>query len=107
MNRKSIDEINSDELDRLYDRLEEYRDSRRRWMEAAYQDRHAAVAASAAVERVRALHQPMGRGPFTVCTHCSGWNGVRCLGVVTPHPCDTLTALDAQPAPDSATAAGP
>jgi len=48
-----------------------------------------------AVKRVRALHQPMQRGPFTICMRCSGWDGEwRCLGVVTDYPCDTLAALD-------------
>lgn len=41
-----------------------------------------------------ALHQPMQRGPFTICAHCSGWDGKwRCLGVVTDYPCPTITAL--------------
>ncbi|MFD4547226.1 hypothetical protein [Streptomyces sp. NPDC058466] len=47
------------------------------------------------VAAVRALHQPMQRGPFTICAHCSGWDGEwRCLGVVTNYPCPTLRALD-------------
>jgi hypothetical protein len=47
--------------------------------------------------RIRALHQPMQRGPFTICAHCSGWDGEwRCLGVVTNYPCPTLRALDAE-----------
>jgi hypothetical protein len=51
----------------------------------------------AAVDRVRALHQPMQRGPFTICTHCSGWDGKwRCLGVVTDYPCATLRALNGE-----------
>jgi hypothetical protein len=52
-----------------------------------------------ALERVRALHQPMERGPFTICAHCSGWDGKwRCLGVVTDYPCPTVRALDGEPA---------
>lgn len=51
-----------------------------------------------AVAAVRALHQPMQRGPFTICAHCSGWDGKwRCLGVVTDYPCPTIRALDAEP----------
>ncbi|MFD4569351.1 hypothetical protein ACFWOX_33940 [Streptomyces sp. NPDC058467] len=47
------------------------------------------------VAAVRALHQPMQRGPFTICAHCSGWDGEwRCLGVVTNYPCPTLRALN-------------
>lgn len=54
------------------------------------------------LERVHALHQPMRRGPFTICAHCSGWDGKwRCLGVVTDHPCPTLQALDPRPADDT------
>jgi hypothetical protein len=53
----------------------------------------------AAAARVRALHQPMQRGPFTICAHCSGWDGKwRCLGVVTDYPCPTVRALDGEPA---------
>jgi hypothetical protein len=49
--------------------------------------------------RVSALHQPMQRGPFTICAHCSGWDGEwRCLGVVTNYPCPTIRAL-AEPSP--------
>jgi hypothetical protein len=64
----------------------------------------------AGVAAVRALHQPMERGPFTICAHCSGWDGKwRCLGVVTDYPCPTLRALDGEqatvlPAPDQQTA---
>jgi hypothetical protein len=48
---------------------------------------------------VRALHQPMERGPFTICAHCSGWDGKwRCRGVVTDYPCPTVRALDDPPA---------
>lgn len=56
--------------------------------------------AEAAIERVRALHQPMERGGFVICSHCSGWNGVRCLGLVRDYPCDTLIAVD-EPARDA------
>lgn len=60
-----------------------------------------------AIGRVQNLHQPMQRGGQTICAHCSGWTGTRCTGVVTPHPCPTLQALD-QPThttqPDEGTA---
>ncbi|MEU7010387.1 hypothetical protein [Streptomyces sp. NPDC046332] len=52
--------------------------------------------AEAKLERVRALHQPMARAGFTICARCSGWNGVRCLGLVADYPCDTIAALDEQ-----------
>ncbi|WP_141747604.1 hypothetical protein [Streptomyces nanshensis] len=42
----------------------------------------------------RALHQPMNRDRTLICAHCSGWNGVRCRGVVTFWPCPTAAALD-------------
>jgi len=45
--------------------------------------------------QLRTLHAPMARGGVQICTNCSGWNGVRCLGLVTEWPCDTLTAFDA------------
>ena len=45
--------------------------------------------------KLHLLHAPMTRGGVQICTNCSGWNGVRCLGLVTEWPCDTLTAFDA------------
>jgi hypothetical protein len=61
-----------------------------------------AAAYRAAEARVRALHQPMERGPFTICAHCSGWDGKwRCLGVVTNYPCPTLRAMAEPPAADA------
>ncbi|GAA2457153.1 helix-turn-helix transcriptional regulator [Streptomyces macrosporus] len=62
---------------------------------ALYAERERAERAEAAVERVRALHQPLTRAGTTCCAHCSGWDGrFRCHGVVTPWPCPTLAALD-------------
>jgi hypothetical protein len=60
---------------------------------------------TAAINRVRALHQPMQRGALTICAHCSHWDEKRqrCLGVLTDYPCDTLHAL-AAPAPGTAPA---
>lgn len=50
-----------------------------------------------------ALHQPMQRGPFTICEHCSGWDGKwQCRGVVTDWPCPTMRAVDATAAVPSA-----
>ena len=111
MNRIPLDEMTSDQLDALYERLEQagrdVDDMANAAARLATLARKRAETAETAIERVRALHQPMGRGPFTVCTHCSGWNGFRCEGVVTPHPCPTLEALDAQPAPETSTATAP
>jgi hypothetical protein len=56
----------------------------------------------AAVDAVRKLHQPMERGPFTICAHCSGWDGKwRCLGVVANYPCPTLRAMAERQAADA------
>lgn len=40
------------------------------------------------------LHAPLLRGGIQVCTVCSGWNGVRCTGLVTEWPCPTLDIFD-------------
>jgi hypothetical protein len=71
---------------------------------AAYDNsRTPATSRAAALERVRALHQPMQRGPFTICAHCSGWDGEwRCRGVVTDYPCPTISALPAAKPADRA-----
>lgn len=45
--------------------------------------------------RLRALHAPMMRGGVEICRECSGWNGTRCAGLVTPYPCPTIDAIDA------------
>lgn len=65
--RKTLDQMNSDDLDQLHD----------------------------ALDRARALHQPMLRGVLTVCGHCSHWDEhrQRCFGVLTDWPCPTTTAL--------------
>lgn len=44
--------------------------------------------------KLLALHEPMQRGGIPICTSCSGWNGTRCLGLVTEWPCPTLDAFD-------------
>jgi hypothetical protein len=92
--RHTASSITDDALDALYANASKGWRRSDIWKAKAVEietDRDRAVAA---IERARALHKPMGRGPFTVCTHCSGWDGNRCLGVVTPYPCDTITALD-------------
>lgn len=40
------------------------------------------------------LHYPVQRGSIAACAECSGWNGRRCVGLVTPWPCPTLEVLD-------------
>lgn len=53
--------------------------------------------------KLRTLHSPMVRGGIQICTSCSGWNGVRCVGLVTEWPCETLDAFDTTfPAKDTA-----
>jgi hypothetical protein len=64
--RPSINDLTSDQLDTLY----------------------------AAIDAVRALHQPMQRGGRAICGHCSDWDGFRCRGVVADFPCPTVQALD-------------
>jgi hypothetical protein len=44
--------------------------------------------------KLTALHHPVQRGSIAACAECSGWNGRRCTGLVTPWPCPTLDALD-------------
>lgn len=44
--------------------------------------------------KLHGLHAPMLRGGIQICTGCSGWNGRRCLGLVTEWPCPTLEAFD-------------
>ncbi|WP_030917401.1 hypothetical protein [Streptomyces sp. NRRL B-24720] len=44
--------------------------------------------------RLAVIHQPVQRGAIAVCGECSGWNGTRCLGLVTPWPCPTIDAVD-------------
>ncbi|MET9436939.1 hypothetical protein [Streptomyces sp. NPDC006551] len=77
---------------KLHTRIDEYRDSRRRWMDAAYADRRCALEqqqraeqAEAKVERVRALH----RNDAGLCAECTGSHG-------EPSPCATIRALDEQ-----------
>lgn len=86
-----LDAMTSDQLDDLYDQLER---AQRVAMD---------VLDDGPLERVRNLHQPMQRGALTICAHCSHWdaNRQRCHGVLTDYPCDTVTALDARPEPDT------
>lgn len=57
------------ERDRLAKRIGEYRASRRRWMDAAYRDRHAAVYAHAALQRLDGIATAwLERLPETVRT---------------------------------------
>ncbi|MFE6103211.1 hypothetical protein ACFVQ4_25085 [Streptomyces laurentii] len=54
--------------------------------------------AEAAVERVRALHQPV-TSPYdgrTICTDCSGYGTGSCDAPPQPYPCPTIRALEPQ-----------
>ncbi|MGW0537836.1 hypothetical protein [Streptomyces sp. NPDC003032] len=92
--RYTADSITDDALDALYRRVETLEHV------AAGNKRHVQLVvpdlqrAEAAIERVRTLHRPMDRAGFVICAHCSGWNGVRCLGLLRDYPCDTVAALD-------------
>lgn len=51
--------------------------------------------------RLMRLHAPMWRGGIEICRECSGWDGFRCRGLVTPYPCPTVDAIDTRPEPAS------
>lgn len=84
--RVSINDLTSDQLDDLYDRMEAAEETYSTWQRRAQRS-------LARIEAARALHQPMQRGPQTICARCSGWDGRRVLGVLTDYPCATLRAL--------------
>jgi hypothetical protein len=48
-------------------------------------------------QRLRILHTPVLRGGVEVCRECSGWDGQRCRGLVTPYPCPTVEVVDGPP----------
>ncbi|MFM9373201.1 hypothetical protein [Streptomyces sp. Da 82-17] len=58
--------------------------------------------AEAALNRVRALHQPLEHAGLVLCAHCSGWNGMWLFNGARNYPCDTLTALTEPSEPPSA-----
>jgi len=100
--RHTASTITDDALTALYERLDAAEASETQRQLAVARDALAsatarAARAEAALDRVRALHQPLTRAGTTCCAHCSGWDGrFRCHGVVTPYPCPTLAALDPQ-----------
>ena len=49
-----------------------------------------------AIVRVRALHTAVHYAGHPICAHCSGWNGVRCLGLMQAYPCPTI--IEGKPA---------
>ncbi|MFF4489463.1 hypothetical protein ACFY0F_23690 [Streptomyces sp. NPDC001544] len=105
--RKTASTITDTELDQLYARLDQAETEARWHAEAESADIAAGSYAGrveelqAAITRVRAVHQPISRAGFLICAHCSGWNGIRCIGLVRDYPCDTIAALD-EPAPTGA-----
>ncbi|MGW5173180.1 hypothetical protein ACWERY_02280 [Streptomyces sp. NPDC004082] len=50
--------------------------------------------AAALRRKIAELHYPVQRGPIAACAECSGWNGRRCVGLVTQWPCPTLEAVN-------------
>lgn len=58
------------------------------------------LAAAKRIQRLKQalyeLHAPMWRGGVEICSECSGWDGFRCRGVVTPFPCPTVDVVDVQ-----------
>lgn len=45
-------------------------------------------------DAVRALHTLMLRGGLEICRECSGWDGRRYRGALTPWPCPTVRAAE-------------
>lgn len=93
--RIRLDNLTSDQLDDLYDRLEAAEETYNTWQRRAQRS-------LARIEYTRSLHTPLQRASL-ICARCSGWDGRRVLGVLTDYPCATLTALGhpnpAQPNP--------
>jgi hypothetical protein len=58
------------------------------------------LAAAKRIQRLKQalyeLHAPVWRGGVEICSECSGWDGFRCRGVVTPFPCPTVDVVDVQ-----------
>lgn len=50
--------------------------------------------ARTALDRVRALHQPVEYRGHAICVHCSGWGGDSTDNTPELHPCPTIRALD-------------
>lgn len=50
--------------------------------------------ANALRRKLTELHFPVQRGSIAACAECSGWNGRRCVGLVTQWPCPTLEAVN-------------
>lgn len=117
--RIPLDHLTSDQYDQLCDQLDALQAVARGYCpecgrgdagptaEHWEQQRKRAARAEQRITAALTLHQPMQRGPFTICAHCSGWDGKwRCLGVVTNYPCPTVTALT-EPGPPTAQATEP
>lgn len=93
--RHTIDTINSDQLDALYDSLDgaETENAELRDALAHCPEREPRQRAEAAVERVRALHVPRDNGTCAARCYSEGM-------APEPWPCPTIRALDT-PAKDS------
>lgn len=100
--RYTADSITDDALDELYANASKGWRRGDIWKAKAIEIEADRDRLAVLIEQARALHQPMERGGFRVCAHCSGWDGRRCLGVLADYPCDTVHAL-AEPKEQSTT----
>lgn len=93
--RHTVDSINSDQLDQLYDNLDraETENAELRDALAHCHEREPRLRAEAAVERVRELHRKATHGDD--CVHCAGFGPA----YDNTWPCQTIRALD-EPAKD-------
>ncbi|MTE20320.1 hypothetical protein F0L17_14625 [Streptomyces sp. TRM43335] len=69
----------------------------KRFVAASSEPGHAvrlAALREAALDRVRALHQPVEYRGHAICAHCSGWGGDSTDNIPELHPCATIRALD-------------
>lgn len=99
--RKLVDQINDEELAALYERAERAESERDKACTAFNAKTLRLEDAEAAIERVRALHRPVGDGGPAICVECSAYDeqhGSTDNSPVTYDQCGTLAMLDQQPA---------
>ena len=109
--RKTLDQMTSDDLDELHDRLADY-ENRITWhttcgscariLDSSIRETERAERAEAAIARIRALHQPQPDGSgFPDSNHCTtcSTNGGDGYQYLVPWPCPTIAALTPQETP--------
>lgn len=107
-----LEEIGPDVAPRIVERLSAARDAEaqvaalqitnRALNAAAIEALERAEQAEAAIERAKSEHRPIKRGGITICASCSGLQDGRIRGLIRPHPCSTIAALDAPESPADA-----